>query len=335
MRQKPEISIVITAHNAEETIRECLESIAADRGFEPEKIEIILIDDRSRDNTAAAARGPGLTNLKIISIDSYEDHGLTARQVALDAGFHEARGDIILVTDADAVVPADWIQNMAGPLRASRMRGTAGMITFKGEKKWPAKLQSVDAICYFSLSRLLNRLGFKGGIFFGNFAFRKEVYEKTGGFKILGFALTEDLLFYRAMRRHGFPVFFSKSGAVTVRAADNWRELIKRTKRVSSGGFSLLSLLLGLWLVSFILLLVLTAVTITTAGGNPVILMLSAFRYLAGVGFAGYAVLSARRFSLLPLIFIYELAVIALGLLTLLSTRLKKRVEWGGIRYER
>jgi len=335
MSEKPEISIVITAHNAEDTIRGCLESIAAGRDFEHEKIEIILVDDRSRDNTAAAVRGAGLANLKIITIDSYRDYGLTARQVALDTGLCQARGDTIMVTDADALVPPDWIRDMTGLLRGSPMMGNAGMIVFRGEKKWLAKLQSIDAICYFSLSRLLNRLGLKGGIFFENFAFRKEVYEKIGGFKNLGFALTEDLLFYRAMRRCGSPVFFSKSEPVTARAADSWRELIRRTKRVSSGGFSLLSLLLGFWLVSFIFLTILTMVTMTSGDMNSVILTASGVRYLAGAGFAGYAVLSARRFSLLPLIFVYEMVVITLGIITLLSTWFKKKVEWGGITYDR
>lgn len=371
MRKRPGISIVITAHNAENTICECLESIAANRGFDTEEIEIILVDDRSRDKTAAVARSLGLDNLVVIPIEKYEDRNLTARQAALDMGLREARGEIFLVTDADALVPADWIQDMTTPLRstakpypgedssakendrgskkknilrhksksescpgpgysrAAHPDGTAGMIEFRGKKKWLAKLQSIDSICYFCLSLLLNRMGFSGGIFFGNFAFKREVFKKTGGFKTLGFALTEDLQFYRAMRDFGFPVHFTRSAPISVQATCGWKDLIQRTKRVSSGGFSLLSLGLGMWLVSFIILLILAL------GKTPVLLTLLAIRYLLGAGFAAYAVLGARRFSLLPLAFVYEISVIVLGIITLFAIKFKKKVEWGGVIYDR
>lgn len=338
MTKKPGISIVITAHNAADTIGECLESIAANRGFDPQDIEVILVDDRSRDNTAAVARTLGLDNLVIMSIEKYEDRSLTARQVALDTGFRKARGGIILVTDADAVVPSDWIRNMTRPLRSnaslylaeiSSPAAAAGMIEFRGEKNWLAKLQSVDSFCYFFLSCFFNRLGLSGGIFFGNFAFKKEVYEKIGGFKALGFALTEDLQFFRAIRADGFPVHFCKSAPISVHAAGTCKDLIQRIKRVSSGGFSLLSLGLGVWLVSFIILLILAA------GTNPVILALLGIRYLLGAGFAVYAVLGVRRFSLLPLALVYELSVIALGIIALLAIRFKRKVEWGGVTYDR
>ena len=111
---EPSISVVVTAHNAAETIQDCLRSVAGNLGAEPDDVEIILVDDRSADGTADAARALALECLRILRIDSYQDRSLTARQIALDLGFRSARGEVILVTDADAIVPQDWISRMVG-----------------------------------------------------------------------------------------------------------------------------------------------------------------------------------------------------------------------------
>ena len=88
----PTVSVVVTAHDAAGTIGDCLRSLAAQRGLPPGGVEILLIDDRSSDGTADAARAAGVPGLRIERIDAYDDRRLTARQVALDLGIAAARG---------------------------------------------------------------------------------------------------------------------------------------------------------------------------------------------------------------------------------------------------
>ena len=61
---------------------------------------MILVDDRSTDATGDIARS--IAAVHVVRIDSYEPGRLTARQVAIDAGVHAARGQIIVLAYIDA-----------------------------------------------------------------------------------------------------------------------------------------------------------------------------------------------------------------------------------------
>jgi glycosyltransferase EpsJ len=90
MKDYPKISIIIPMHNAEKYIGECLDSIIRQTY---KNLEIIIIDDGSKDNSLAIASR--YENIKIIK---QENAGVSvARNIGLDA----AGGDWISFVDAD------------------------------------------------------------------------------------------------------------------------------------------------------------------------------------------------------------------------------------------
>ena len=149
MSKEPEISIVLTAHNAAGTIIECLNSIA--KNDVSEGLEIILVDDRSRDGTKEAALSTGLKNLRIYRVEKYQNRNLTARQIALDLGIRKSRGKFVFVTNANAIVPSDWIKKMYSVLKEKKVDAVAGRIEFRSRKSWFKFFQTVDAFFYFSM----------------------------------------------------------------------------------------------------------------------------------------------------------------------------------------
>lgn len=88
------ISIVVPVYNEEKTVEKLHKRICEVMEKQSEKYEIIFIDDGSRDNTFKNISY--LTPLKIISFQ--RNYGQTA---AIDAGIHDAAGDIIIIIDAD------------------------------------------------------------------------------------------------------------------------------------------------------------------------------------------------------------------------------------------
>src|SRR5688500_1018577 len=111
---QPEITVLITAHNEAERIQPCLRSVMA-QDYPMERVEILLVDDRSSDGTADLARQLGIYSLRILRLEEPQDR-LTSRQTALDMGFREARGEVVLVMDAGGRAPREWIRELTGHL---------------------------------------------------------------------------------------------------------------------------------------------------------------------------------------------------------------------------
>lgn len=102
------ISVIVPAYNAEATIDRCLTALAG-QSVAPESYEIVVVDDGSRDGTVARVRAhPGVRLLS-------QSHSGPA--AARNLGAQQARGEILLFTDADCAPEADWIEFMAMPLQ--------------------------------------------------------------------------------------------------------------------------------------------------------------------------------------------------------------------------
>jgi cellulose synthase/poly-beta-1,6-N-acetylglucosamine synthase-like glycosyltransferase len=329
MTGKPAFSVVITAHNAAATIGETLRSVARQDAIVKGSAEVVLVDDRSTDGTSETAAAVGIGHLRIIRIDRPSASGLTTRQDALAAGFAAATGDIILTTDADGITDADWISVLTAPILAGRADAVAGPVTFRSGSGTLGVWQTVDVADYLATNQLLVALGQKGGVLFGNFAFRREWFDRVGGFARIGLTLTEDLAFARALQEHGARIAYVGGGAVRVGACESWSALIERAKRVSAGGLSALSITIGTRMA----LLPVLGLGALFFGG--VITLLFWLRYVVGVLFVAWALLRVGQARLLPLALFYEPLAIAIGLAVMWRLARNAEVEWGGRKYAR
>lgn len=330
MSDRPFASVVITAHNAASGIADCLRSVAAQPEVAAGRVEIVLVDDRSTDGTSEAALATGVAALRLIRVDApVAGSKLTTRQQALEIGFAEARGDIVLTVDADGIAAPGWLARMTAPVSAQAADAVAGPVFFRARSGWLGVWQSTDVSYYLLVCKLLNRLGLASGVLFGNFAFRREWFARVGGFAGIGMTLTEDLAFSRALHRAGAQIAFIGNAPVEVEACPGWGVLVERAKRVSAGGSSALATVLGGWMLSFVVLL---AAALAVGGGFATAFFV---RYLLGVAFAAISVARVRRFDLLPLSVLYEPLAIAIGAVVLVRVARDRKVEWGGMRYER
>ncbi|TGW04562.1 glycosyltransferase family 2 protein, partial [Mesorhizobium sp. M2D.F.Ca.ET.145.01.1.1] len=106
----PDVSFVIAAYNAEATLDRAIASAIAQKGV---SLEIIVVDDKSRDGTLDAARAYPEHIVRVLALDKNRGPG-GARNAGLDA----ARGRWIAVLDSDDAVFPGRIAAMIG--RAER-----------------------------------------------------------------------------------------------------------------------------------------------------------------------------------------------------------------------
>lgn len=108
MHAPPAVSIVIPAYNEESTIRACV--IAALEQTVP-AAEIIVVDNRSTDGTAAAVAELQRAHPDAPVIYFRQDavQGLIPTR---DFGLDRAQGDVLGRIDADSVIERDWVENV-------------------------------------------------------------------------------------------------------------------------------------------------------------------------------------------------------------------------------
>lgn len=103
-RIKKNISVIIPAYNEEKNIKFCLESLSRQTYKD---IEIVLIDDCSKDETALIAKKTSTflrLNLKIIKLSKHKERG-----IARNTGAKKSTGNYLFFIDADMTLDKNVI----------------------------------------------------------------------------------------------------------------------------------------------------------------------------------------------------------------------------------
>lgn len=99
------ISVVIPVHNAERSLKECLDSLFKSRY---KNFEVIIVDDFSTDETIKIAKE---YPCKIINLSEQRGPAF-----ARDRGIFLAEGEIVAFLDSDCIVPKDWLDKISKKL---------------------------------------------------------------------------------------------------------------------------------------------------------------------------------------------------------------------------
>ncbi|WP_159468247.1 glycosyltransferase family 2 protein [Dyadobacter sp. 3J3] len=103
----PQISIVAPLYNESESFPQLIQRLSALMDSSPLTIEVVLIDDGSRDDTALRMRQLALTDERYHGVFLSRNHG---HQLALTAGIASARGsEAVFVIDGDLQDPPELL----------------------------------------------------------------------------------------------------------------------------------------------------------------------------------------------------------------------------------
>lgn len=110
----PELSIVIPAFNEELRLPATLERIAAYLQGSRREAEVLVVDDGSKDRTAAVAESfrAKIPSLRVVPNTVNRGKGYSVRH-----GVQEARGRIVLFTDADLSAPIEEADKLVDALQ--------------------------------------------------------------------------------------------------------------------------------------------------------------------------------------------------------------------------
>ena len=167
------VSVVIPAYNEEKVLATCLESLIKQNTTK--NFEVILVDNNSTDATRSIAETyKSKLHLRILNEKT------KGRGSARSAGFAAAKGSLILSTDADTIVPENWIFLLTKEFADTNIAAVTG--TCRINDCSPLTNFLFNNIFQIS-TEIFYRLVHGHWCLIGpNFAIRKEVYLKSGGF---------------------------------------------------------------------------------------------------------------------------------------------------------
>ena len=116
MQEKYLVSVIIPVYNSSLYLQDILDDVKKQTY---KKLEIIVIDDGSSDNSLEIARENERTDQRI-QVYSFQNGGQSR---ARNIGLRIAKGQFIRFIDADDRVPADSIENMLSPFVESDLPG--------------------------------------------------------------------------------------------------------------------------------------------------------------------------------------------------------------------
>lgn len=238
----PKVSVVVPARNEENNIENCIKSIA-ESDYPFENYEIIAVNDRSTDKTGEilSELSEKVKNLKIINIDEAHQHvNLKGKPGALQSGIDNAKGEIILMTDADCKVGPKWIKKISSCYKNKRIGFVASFTNIDGKGLFN-RIQAIEWIYMHTLGCAGIGLGYPLGCFGNNISVRKSDFDEIGGFEKIRFSVTEDLALITEFHNQGKGIIYlvDKDADIDTLPCRTIGEYIKQHHRWAVGGMEL------------------------------------------------------------------------------------------------
>ena len=177
------VTVILCTYNRCASLGKALESVAAQTLPSALAWEVLVVDNNSKDQTRTLVedfclRYPGRFR--------YLFEPQPGKSHALNAGIREARGGILAFIDDDVVAEPTWLQSLTAELHSGEWAGAGGPILPERGFSPPRWLSGGDLRAFAPLA--LFNLGPQPGALteppFGtNMAFRKETFERYGGFR--------------------------------------------------------------------------------------------------------------------------------------------------------
>jgi len=195
------VSVIIPAHNAAQTIEECIEALL-NQSVPREEYEVIVVDDGSIDGTAALAQSQG------VRVITQPHHGPAA---ARNAGAEQATGEILLFTDADCVPAPTWIEEMTRPFSDPEVVGVKGTYLTQ-QRELMARFVQIEYEDKYDRMAQQERIDFVDTYSAG---YRRDVFLANGGFNTtFPTASVEDQELSFRLARKGYRMVFAPKARV-------------------------------------------------------------------------------------------------------------------------
>jgi mycofactocin system glycosyltransferase len=202
----PQVSIIIPVKDRPVDLRLCLESLAA-LDYPRERLEVIVVDDGSSDNTPQVAEELGAKLLHSGAIGG-------GPAAARNRGAQAAAGEILAFIDSDCTASQPWLRELLPAFATPQVAAVGGWVDGMHSS---APLDRYEAVMSsLNLGRRAMTGGAGGGTFYlpsCNLLLRREAFVRAGGFRA-ELHVGEDVDLTWRLRDAGHSIVYLPQGSV-------------------------------------------------------------------------------------------------------------------------
>ena len=234
------VTVIVSAHNEANRIQPLLDCLAK-IDYPADQWEVVIVDDRSTDDTARLVLKAAETNprVRLMQVAACPPE-VAPKKYAILSAINATEGDIIVTTDADCRPGPGWLKSMVGAFRKDIgvVLGFSPIIGSPENTKFLPGFQWLDSLSLAATAA--GATGWRRGVTAcgRNFAYRRQAYEQADGF---GSTITlgsgdDDLLMHRILGRLTWRIGYAQGerAAVPTAPAATWGELFQARIRHAS-----------------------------------------------------------------------------------------------------
>lgn len=197
------VSVIIPVRNEERNVELIINRLEM-QSYPHSQFECIIVNDHSSDATVQKLKNRASNSGLQLSIVDLPP-GSCGKKRALQYGIQQARGELILTTDADCINSVNWLQSTM----AAYQQEVPDMIV------QPVLMHEPQAAPFESMEQLLltgiacASASLKKPVVCSgaNLAFRKQAFDQVGGYsRHLSIASGDDVFLMQAFKKHGLQI---------------------------------------------------------------------------------------------------------------------------------
>jgi cellulose synthase/poly-beta-1,6-N-acetylglucosamine synthase-like glycosyltransferase len=231
----PMVSVLIPAHNEEIVIEATLQAMVH-LEYPKDKLEIIVINDKSSDRTGEIAKcfSEQFPFVRVVQTDPlFAGKGKSA---ALNYGLMHSNGEVIVVYDADNTPEPKALHYLVAGLQADQKAGAVvgKFRVLNANKNLLTRFINIETVTFQWLAQGGRWFWFKLSTIPGtNFAIRRDILEKIGGWDEK--ALSEDTELSFRVYNQGYHIRFFPAAVTWEQEPETWRVWWKQRTRWARG----------------------------------------------------------------------------------------------------
>jgi cellulose synthase/poly-beta-1,6-N-acetylglucosamine synthase-like glycosyltransferase len=238
----PEItfSVIIPARNEAENIENCIRSIL-NNNYPSSLFEIIVADDFSTDATPEIVQQLQLkfSNIKIVSLKNIITENINSyKKRAIELSIAQSKFDWIVTTDADCIVPENWLQLFDAYIQKNKVVFVGAPVMFNRCDDFLSIFQCLDFLSLQGITAASVSAGVHSMCNGASLAYKKPAFYDVDGFKNADHIASGDdmLLMHKIKLKYpsGIGYMFSNKAIVKTAPMPDWKSFLNQRIRWAS-----------------------------------------------------------------------------------------------------